>query len=531
MNHASISPDGQLLVAVGDEPKAFFCKRVVAPESGANSHKPYASYEWREIAEIKLSVAPANDACFTTAFSPSGHICAVGTQSGVISIFETGAIHDGMEDDEAIIDVLRSSRASLPQEYVGAVRAMSFGPPPWDLFAWAEDRGRICVTDLRNAFRSRQTVDLDLDAPSINRATLSDLEDGQGTTSEQRQLEVEARFVQRHREALNAQDHLAAVSHAADYMELAAARRRLEREAGRTPGEFNDLTESERQMLDAIRTSRLPETEYARSETGQPNPFSVNYLQVQASDTPPVRLQAGAEAAETTPNNSNPNFQHSQIDGMREFARRGHFDRSRTIDRGTYQPRRRSSVVISSSSTAFSQSSTPQTSGLAPISTSASTLSASPSRLASTATSGANVEGSNSIATHESENAWQTISEALVHTRADTQLETASDRLRRQRREERDRDIPSTGVLFRHMQQQQQNARLERIRNTHTQRLRQAHEQSLARGAPRDSGYDDTEWEMLRRLADRHARREDGIRREEGIRTMGIGWNGDGRNL
>lgn len=71
MNHATLSPDHELLVAVGDEPRAFFCKKISLQGYGEST---YASYEWIEIAEPKLSLADSNDACFTTAWSPSGHV-------------------------------------------------------------------------------------------------------------------------------------------------------------------------------------------------------------------------------------------------------------------------------------------------------------------------------------------------------------------------------------------------------------------------------------------------------------------------
>lgn len=67
MNHASISPNGKLLLAVGDRPSAFFCKRVQLPSASS-----YARYEWHEIAGLKLSLAEPKDTCFSTAFSPSG---------------------------------------------------------------------------------------------------------------------------------------------------------------------------------------------------------------------------------------------------------------------------------------------------------------------------------------------------------------------------------------------------------------------------------------------------------------------------
>ena len=63
-------------------------------------------------------------------------ICAVASQNGNITIFDTALIHDDMNADEAVIDVLRSSRPSMFPVHTGAVRSMSFSPSPWDLFSW-----------------------------------------------------------------------------------------------------------------------------------------------------------------------------------------------------------------------------------------------------------------------------------------------------------------------------------------------------------------------------------------------------------
>ena len=72
MNHASISPDGKLLLAVGDRHTAFFYKRVRLPSALSDGVSSYARYEWHEIATLNLSLAGSGDSCFSTAFSPSG---------------------------------------------------------------------------------------------------------------------------------------------------------------------------------------------------------------------------------------------------------------------------------------------------------------------------------------------------------------------------------------------------------------------------------------------------------------------------
>jgi hypothetical protein len=271
MNHASISPDGNLLVAVGDVCQVFFCQRIRLPNSlPVDGQIAFAKYDWHGIAEPNLSLAEPLDACFSTAFSPSGHVCAVASEAGVINIFDSSLIRDDMEGDDAVIEILKSSRPCVGRD-CGAVRSMSFGPPPWDLFAWAEDQGRVCVIDLRDPCRFRQTIELEIDSPT---AVIAHILESSDMTLEQRQLEIEERFMHRHREALDADDRVAAVNHATDYIELAAERRRIEREA-REAGlpvfgeEFNLLTDSERQVLDSIRLNRLQDNDQSRTDAGQ----------------------------------------------------------------------------------------------------------------------------------------------------------------------------------------------------------------------------------------------------------------------
>ncbi|KAL9595602.1 MAG: hypothetical protein Q9219_006339 [cf. Caloplaca sp. 3 TL-2023] len=522
MNHASISPDSQLLIAVGDQPKVFFCKRTPTSGSSVGGDHKYPSHTWREIAEVNLAPASVNDACFTTAFSPSGHICAVAQQAGIVTIFDTSRIQENMDDDAAVIKVLASSRPNFNGDYDGAVRSMSFSPAPWDLLAWAEDQDRICVTDLRASCQSRQTIELDLDSPSLNRASVSDIENGHNT-SEQRQLEIERRFLQRHREALNAQNDMINVSHAADYIEFSAARRRLQRETTPIPGDFNDLTESERRMLESIRTSRSQEYLYADFEQDTQRPFSVNYLHDHSSDSPETQLHPASST-----NSPSASAQIARLESMRHAMRRNHLDRSRTADRGTYQPRRRSSVVISSSSNFSNQSSSSHPSSLAPIGSSVPTLSASPSRLASVIASADNADDENHPG-HDSSEAWRTVANAMGNAPLNGSSEMDTDQLRRQRRDDSNRDSASAGTMFRLLQQQQlqqqQAMRIQRLRSNQAPRSRQL--QALDRAMAGERAFDGSEIDMLRRLAEPN----EGARRDDGVPIMGMGWQEDGRKL
>lgn len=506
MNHASISPCGNLLLAVGDEARAFFCKRVQLPSATLDGEQCYARYRWQEIADPKLSLANQEaDACFTTAFSPSGHVCAVATQSGVIIIFDTALIDRDMDTDEAVITVLKSSRAALCPSWVGAVRSMSFSPGPWDLIAWAEDQGRVCVVDLRNAFSSRQVIDLKTTPPDMSRAIVEE----HNSTSEQRQLEIERRFIERHREALEAQDHLAAVSNTAEYLEVAAARRRIEREALDVIARENphSLTEDERQMVDSIGLRRVPGNN--SSILPEFAPISVNYTQDWSglpSPTPTSHVPSRSTAS------------------IHEFMRQRNFERSRANEL-TYQPRRRSSVIISNSSNTSNNSSPHPAPGLAPIGTATRTLSASPSRLPSS---------TSDIATLDPSDPWQTISDAMGSSNMPP--DTIAH-LRGLQSRNLERRMQATGTsqtsTSRHTQALQRaseqnltahpdvvEARISGARDANARSLRQMRASRADEDPDREA--------LLRRLNEPRPRR---VREDDGPTTMGIGWSEEGRHL
>ena len=393
-------------MSCGDEGRAFFHRRQMMYPSVSQEAPIYAKYDWQEMADVRLDATIAVDPCFSTAFSPSGHICAVGSQFGTITVFDTRLIREGMDDDEAVVDILKSSRPLVTSDYnnPGAVRSMAFGPAPWDLLAWAEDRGRFCVTDLRSGFRSRQTVEIDLDSTELERIDLSVADKLENM--EQEELEREAQFLQRHQEALNSQDGFAAVRHAADYIEEAAERRR-NRQRNSTQGESQsdpdplELTEAEREILESLRVQRLSENRAGSRD--QDGVFSIHYL--------------------------NPNLSSSQIPSMqnslRQYLRERNNERNNSSSSRAFPPRRRQSVVISNSNTNSSNSSS-RPSGLTPISNSTS-LSTSPARLTSIPTtsapesqrsSAANAPGSirdfSQGTTSPSEDPWQTTSAAMA---------------------------------------------------------------------------------------------------------------------
>jgi len=95
MNHATISPDGKFLVAVGDQQTCFFFERQTPgqrpsswkqPSDRINSVPP----QWKLFDEVSL-YGPSSQCAegyFTTAWSPSGRMCAVGSECGYITVFD-----------------------------------------------------------------------------------------------------------------------------------------------------------------------------------------------------------------------------------------------------------------------------------------------------------------------------------------------------------------------------------------------------------------------------------------------------------
>ena len=304
VNHATISPDGQILVAVGDFNQAYFYKRVIM-EDPPQIPKPHnrltsESLDWKRICKVTLHVTVPDTTVgyFTTAWNPSSSLVAVGSEGGYITIIDRHILEDDGWDednrDEAVVAVVPGSRADFPSPHPGAIRSMVFSPDPWDLLIWSEDQGRVCVGDLRTGLRSRQVIDLEpkdeamrrfqMEIPEVDETTMPSL-----ATLPTHLDELEADLLRRYRAA---PDNASAVNFATEYIEarrrqrehrqaLAAARQQITQANNRarlTAAEAmeNDpqgLTAREQQILETLRTTR--QREEARSN-GQ-IPRSVNY--------------------------------------------------------------------------------------------------------------------------------------------------------------------------------------------------------------------------------------------------------------
>ncbi|KKA27565.1 hypothetical protein TD95_001457 [Thielaviopsis punctulata] len=159
VNRAVISPDGQLLAAVLDDPYLYIHRRVENDEWKPQD-RPNLRYTWELQDTLLLKGQFSGDktdqrGSFALSFSPTGQYLAVGTQHGVVSVYNVDKLCVPGED--ALIKTFNSSR---PGNTCGAIRDMAFCPGHYGLLAWTEDRGRVGIADVNSNFYRRQIIDL-----------------------------------------------------------------------------------------------------------------------------------------------------------------------------------------------------------------------------------------------------------------------------------------------------------------------------------------------------------------------------------
>lgn len=180
VNRAVMSPDGELLVAVLDDPFLYVHHRQPVPKSSARYLEQ--THEWTPACRIQLEsqrqADPSNfRGSFAVSFSSSGKYLAVGTQYGVISVFDTETLT--LEDSEPLV-IFTTSRPMdntatvRSMDESGAVRSMEFSPGPFDLLAWTEASGRAGVADVRDLFVSRQLLVIDSRGDGMERVSVSE---------------------------------------------------------------------------------------------------------------------------------------------------------------------------------------------------------------------------------------------------------------------------------------------------------------------------------------------------------------------
>ena len=150
-NHASMSPDGKHLVVVGDSTKVYFYHSNSVISSCEAGREP-----WTLTCQLTAGVY---DALISTAFSPSSVLCAVASQDGTITIFDTRYLSRALLSDNPS-PIVKQILSTRPKTYAGAVRSIQFSPAPLDLLVWAEHSGRVTIADARSNFSKRQVIDV-----------------------------------------------------------------------------------------------------------------------------------------------------------------------------------------------------------------------------------------------------------------------------------------------------------------------------------------------------------------------------------
>lgn len=162
VNLGVISPDGTLLIVVGDDPYMRVYKREPVQTSYLSGST--MTWKWVKFSEIILPGQKKEDdnemkGSFTGSFTHK--LFAVGTQYGTVAIFEQHDLHTWR--DALPIAVFDSSR---PNTRAGAIRSLQFNPSSFlELLAITEDDGRVNVVDVRQFFK-RQVLNVSPGPPS-----------------------------------------------------------------------------------------------------------------------------------------------------------------------------------------------------------------------------------------------------------------------------------------------------------------------------------------------------------------------------
>ena len=85
-----ISPDSEILVSVGDSSQAYFYRRKPLTATTPSTDVRFPKYEWEVLGKPKLARGERanDDHSFSITFSPSGHLCAISAQGGMVSVFD-----------------------------------------------------------------------------------------------------------------------------------------------------------------------------------------------------------------------------------------------------------------------------------------------------------------------------------------------------------------------------------------------------------------------------------------------------------
>jgi Uncharacterised protein domain (DUF2415) len=355
MNYAQLSPDSEILAAVGDSDQAYFYRRkLVTTKAPSQDHFP--KYDWEVMATQELARGDrfGNDYSFSITFSPTGHLCAISAQGGMVSVLDMDAIckiADGHAKsyEIAMICSFKSSRPGI----CGCVRSMAFSPAPFDLLAWAEDHGRAGIADVRQEFCRRQIFNLDTHAPGLERIILEDM-----TDPYVKGLDVKSRLIHQYQEHSQPEHSTSNGEPLLGVPEDWSTRTTLQRQ-GLHRASLADLDAREQSILNTLEVT-MEELDDAIANAQ--SRINVNY-----HASPHLRMTLESDERSAS---------RAQLESLIDVFRERNLQRIRGLDR-QHQPRRRNSVVLSQGV----GPSTDVTSGLMPTSISRSRLTASPSRM------------------------------------------------------------------------------------------------------------------------------------------------------
>lgn len=545
MNHATLSPDGRTLVAVGDINHVFFFGRTMLQDPPSipkpNNRLDMRAVEWESMACLELYIPGPNTqkGYFTTAWSPRGHLLAVGSEAGYITVFDIERFYDPNRDAETEpLVVIPSSRPNIQAHtYPGAVRSMLFSPEPWDLLIWAEDQGRICVGDLRTALNVKQIVELDPKDTALERYDIDDLESEEDLHDTRRLLQLEEEYNQRRLQ--RGEDENMTGGPSQD-----SGRNYATEDPSLLDNDPNGLTVHEQMVLESLRTARQREEALSSDQ-----PTSVNYTSATLFNQ--LRRDLGSNRIHRTQQSPTTSLTGTDIHPRQRLLLR---DLSRSSSRYTsnFDPDRATNDYMLPPLSALNrlQASSQQANSTGDPQTEV--------RLSSNRNASSSTQRQSNR--DQDEGPWRIISDAMNLARGPLFDNATSerDRAAADRERERDRDALLTGQHIRALNQQRDRLRsLQRSldpqrfaametgtstsvgtgANATTQRMATAAATryptaAATAGAQQEPSGFEVGWELLRR---RSQRRPAGLTAfsgtEIGVRTAGLAVSRDGRTV
>lgn len=347
VNRAIISPNGKVLVAIGDDPYMHIYERHSTLKSPRGTG-------WVKCQKVQLQGQAQEDSCeskgsFAAAFSPSGRYLAIGTQYGQISVYEARLLILPEQDP-----LLVSFTTSRPNDKQGAVRAMEFSPEPYDLLAWTEHTSRFAIADLRRYFMSRQVIDTDSRAEGLERVIVTERFDD---------LAIDPRL----RHPRSGSERL--LSEAEGIMSEMERRqlRSLTREV--LERHQSPLTREETAVLEALQVDRRQRDREALLRQAQSNSSQhtpVSWIDVAMGDEtrsnwrerPGIGLNWREDAGVRRLPAALPSALREFVSGRPNDSLRAYIDeRNRDRERRGQQPRRRGSVILAATASALERDS------------------------------------------------------------------------------------------------------------------------------------------------------------------------------